>query len=149
LQYAFLLLRYRDRSEREIYERLNKKGFAEESGHKVGSYLKEKGFINDTRYAESLKRIAIEQMYLGRRGVVHYLLAKGIPDEIVEGISGTDEEYLDTAGKLVEKKMRHLKGLDESVTRRRLWEALLRKGYSSGIIKKALSSHFRDDECEF
>ena len=149
LQYAFLLLRYRDRSEREILERLYKKGFTEETGRKAGSYLTEKGFINDARYAESLKRIAIEQKHLGRRGVVHYLLSKGVPDEIVEDISGDDEEYLDTAKKLVIKKIRQLKGLDDSVIRRRLWGALVRKGYSSDITKKTLSTNFSDDECEF
>ena len=149
LQYAFLLLRYRDRSEREIIARLNKKGFTEDAGIKAGNYLKEKGFINDARYAESLKRMAIEQKHLGRRGVVHYLLSKGIPDEIVEGISGDDEEYFDTAEKLVARKMRQLKGLDDSVIRRRLWGALLRKGYSSDIIKKVLRTHISDDECEF
>jgi len=144
-----MLLHYRDRSEREIFERLNKKGFTEEAGIKAGNYLKEKGFINDARYAESLKRMAIERKHLGRRGVVHYLLSKGIPDEIVEGISGDDEEYLDTAEKLVARKMRQLKGLDVSVIRRRLWGLLLRKGYSSDIIKKALRTHISDDECEF
>lgn len=149
LQYAFLLLRYRDRSEREIIERLNKKGFTEEAGIKAANYLKDRGFINDARYAESLKRIAIEQKHLGRRGVVHYLLSKGISDEIVEGISGDDEEYFDTAEKLVARKMRQLKGLDDSVIKRRLWGALLRKGYSSDIIKKVLRTHISDDECEF
>jgi regulatory protein len=149
LQYAFLLLRYRDRSEREIFERLTKKGFTEEAGRKAGSYLKEKGFINDARYAENLKRIAVEHKYLGRRGVIHYLLLKGIPDEIVEGISGTDEEYLGAAEKLVEKQMRQLKGLDNSIIRKRLWGALLRKGFSSDIIKKALRAYFSDDEDEF
>jgi regulatory protein len=149
LQYAFLLLRYRDRSEREIFERLTKKGFTEEEGRKAGSYLKEKGFINDARYAESLKRIAVEQKHLGRRGIVHYLLLKGIPDEIVEGISGNDEDYLDAAEKLVKKKMRQLKGLDDSIIRKRLWGVLSRKGFSSDIIKKALRTHFSVDDSEF
>ncbi len=118
-------------------------------GRAAGNYLKEKGFINDARYAESLKRAAIEQKHFGRRGVVHYLLSKGIPDEIVEGISGDDEEYLDTAEKLVARKLKQLKGLDDAVIKRRLWGALLRKGYSSDIIKNVLRTHLSDDEGEF
>ncbi len=146
LQYAFLLLRYRDRSEREIIQRLQRKGFTEENGRSVSSYLKEKGFVNDAKYAEALKRTAVEHKQLGKRGVVHYLLAKGIPPEIVDGISGEDDEYLEAARTFVEKKVKQIQGLDTFTAKRRLWGSLARKGYSPEIIGRVLRTYFDEEE---
>lgn len=149
LQYAFLLLRYRDRSEKEIVQRLGRKGFTEETGWKVAGYLKEKGFLDDARLAESLKRKAVEQRHLGKRGVVHYLLTKGIPAEIAHGVSGDEDDYIETAKGLVERKLKTLMGLDTQIVRRRLWGALARKGYSPDIIGRVLRAYFHDDESYF
>ena len=146
LQYAFLLLRYRDRSESEIIQRLQRKGFTEDIGRKVSSYLKEKGFIDDDRFAESLKKMAIEQKYLGRKGVVYYLLTRGISRDIVDRISGDDEEYLTAARTFVERKSHQMQGLDTFTIRRRLWAALARKGYTPEIIGRVLRAYFDEEE---
>lgn len=146
LQYAFLLLRYRDRSEREIVQRLQRKGFTDEAGRKVAGYLKEKGFVDDARFAESLKKTAVEQKYLGRKGVVYYLLSRGIPREIVDGISGDDEQYLEAARTFVEKKVKQMHGLDPFAIKKRLWAALARKGYSPEIIGRVLRAYSDEDE---
>ena len=146
LQYAFMLLRYRDRSEKELFQRLQRKGFAEETSRNVGSYLREKDFINDARLAESLKRTAVEQKHLGKRGLVHYLGLKGIPAGIVEAISGDEEDYLESAAALVERKLKQMQGLDEMVIKRRLWGALARKGYSPATISRVLKRCLSDDE---
>ena len=146
LQYAFLLLRYRDRSEGEIIQRLRRKGFTEETGKQIANYLKEKGFIDDAKFAESLKKVAIEQKHLGRKGVVHYLLSRGISREIVDGISGEDEEYLESARTFVGGKVKQLRELDTFTIRRRLWAALARKGYSPEIIGRVLRTYFDEEE---
>jgi regulatory protein len=150
LQYAFLLLRYRDRSEREIIERLQRKGFTEETGRRVAGYLKENRFIDDARFAEALKKTAVEQKHLGRKGVVYYLLSRGIPPEIVDGISGDDDEYLEVARSFVVSKLKKMNGLDKFTIKRRLWAALARKGYSSEIIGRVLRSYFDEEEiCQY
>ncbi len=146
LKYAFLLLRYRDRSEKEIVQRLTKKGFSEDACSRVGSYLVEKGFVDDSRFAESLKRTAVEQKHLGKKGVVYFLLSKGIPAEIAADISGDEDEYIETAGAFVEKKLKQMKGLDSLTAKRRLWGALARKGYSPDAIRKVLIKYLDDDE---
>ncbi len=145
LQYAFLLLRYRDRSEKELIQRLGRKGFSEENGAKVVSYLKGKGFVDDARFAESLKRTAVEQRQLGKRGLVNYLISRGIPGKIIEDLAGDDEDYLETAETLVERKMRQFSGLDEMTVKRRLWGVLARKGFSPDIIRRALKGRFQEE----
>jgi regulatory protein len=144
-QYAFLLLRYRDRSEKEIVLRLQKKGFTEETGEKVRDYLKGKGFVDDARYAASLKRNAVEQKHLGKAGVFRYLLLKGIPAETAKLMAGEDDDYAESAAALVERKLKQYGALDDMTVKRRLWAALARKGYSPDVIRTALKK-FKDIE---
>jgi regulatory protein len=146
LQYAWLLLRYRDRSEKEMVQRLGRKGFSEDNAEAVADYLKLRGYLDDERFALSLKRNAVEQRSLGRAGVVQYLLAKGIPAIIAKEVSGDDGDYLESATDLVEKKMKLLKGLDDVTVKRRLWSALARKGYSPDVIKKATRHYYEFEE---
>ncbi|HTZ17105.1 MAG TPA: regulatory protein RecX [Dissulfurispiraceae bacterium] len=145
LQYAFLLLRYRDRSEKELLQRLGRKGFSEETSGKVLSYLKGKGYIDDVRFAQSLKRTAMEQRQFGKRGVINYLISKGIPSEIIDSLSGDDDDYIGTAVSLAERKMKHMKGLDEATMKRRLWGALARKGFSPDIIRRVMKLHIGEE----
>lgn len=140
LKRAFRLLGYRDRSEKEMYEKLMKKGFSAEVAWNAVAYLKDRGFIDDRKFAGILKKDAIERKHLGRRGTRAYLINKGISGDIADEILGDEDNYLDTAKNLVEKKLRSLKACDKETTKRRLWGMLARRGFSYGIINKALKS---------
>ncbi|MEK7712781.1 MAG: RecX family transcriptional regulator, partial [Nitrospirota bacterium] len=54
IRYAYRLLSYRDRSEKELTNKLKWKGFSEEIIQQTINHLSEKGFINDTALALSL-----------------------------------------------------------------------------------------------
>jgi regulatory protein len=146
LQYAFLLLKYRDRSEKEMLQRLGRKGFSEENARAVADYLKIKGYIDDERFAASLKRTAVEQRLLGRQGVVQYLLTKGIAAGLAKETAGDEADYIETATDLIQRKMRQLSGLDEQTIKRRLWATLARKGYSPEVIRKAMKGYYEIEE---
>jgi regulatory protein len=147
-QYAFLLLRYRDRSEGEIIQRLTKKGFPEETACRVRDYLKERGFIDDLKLTEALKRTAIEQKRLGRAGVYRYLVSRGIPPETAREAAAEDPGYASSAAALVERKLRQCAGLDGLTVKRRLWSALAGKGYSPEEIRSAIKDIITaDDGC--
>jgi regulatory protein len=145
-QYAFLLLRYRDRSEKEIVQRLQKKGFSEETACKVRDYLIEQRFIDDARFAASLKKSAQEQKHLGRTGVFSYLVSKGIPADMAKETAGKDADYEVTAAAFIERKMKLYAALDDMTRKKRLWAALARKGYSPEVIKRALRSYYGIEE---
>jgi regulatory protein len=140
LKYAFRLLGYRDRSENEMYERLIRKGFSEKIALDIVDYMKEKGFIDDRRFAEILRKDAVDRRYLGKRGTRHYLINKGIADDIVDDVLGEDDDYLDAAKSFVEKKLRNMKNIDEDALKRKLWGMLSRRGFSYDTIKKVLES---------
>ena len=101
LKYAFRLLGYRDRSEKEMYEKLIRKGFSEKVALEAVGYLNDKGFIDDRRFAEILRKDAVERKHLGKRGTRHYLISKGIADDIADDVLGEDDDYLDAAKSLV------------------------------------------------
>jgi regulatory protein len=140
LKYAFRLLGYRDRSEKEICEKLTRKGFSEDVCKNTIAYLMDRGFIDDRRLAEALKKNAVERKRLGKRGTRHYLTNKGIADGIIDNVLGSDDDYLNAAKSLVERKLRNVKDYDEKTIKKRLWGMLSRRGFSYEIIKKVLQS---------
>ena len=147
LKYAFRLLGYRDRSEKEMYEKLIRKGFSEKVALEAVGYLNDKGFIDDRRFAEILKRDAVDRKHLGKRGARNYLINRGIAGDIVDDVLGDDGDYLDAAKRLVERKLRNMKDYDSEKIKRRLWGMLSRRGFSYDTIKKVLQSFdFKEEE---
>lgn len=140
LKYAFKLLGYRDRSEKELSEKLTLKGFSEKAAGEAVAYLKERKFIDDERLAERLKTDAVERRHLGARGVRSYLIKRGIPREIIDRLSGEEADYADSAKELVEKKLRYMKASDPETVKRRLWGLLARKGFSYDTINKVMKN---------
>lgn len=139
LRYAFRLLAYRDRSERELLERLTRKGFTAEAARKVTDLLKAQGFIDDRRLAAHLRNLAMETKHLSRRGTVQFLLKRGIAHETVQEMSGKDDDYVEAALALIEKRMRKTPAaLDRESEMHRLWALLSRRGFSAETIGQAL-----------
>lgn len=140
LKYVYKLLSYRDRSEKEVREKLIRKGFTGKVVEDTLTYFKENRFIDDRKFAEALKKDAAENKFLSRIGTRDYMIKKGIPADIADESLNPDDAYMDTAQRLVEKKLRHMKGLDEQTIKKRLWGLLSRRGFSYDIAYKILRS---------
>jgi len=138
-QYALKLLSYRGRSEREIQERLRKKGFTNSAVSSTIKYLKEIGLIDDISLAENLKRQALATKMLAQEGAKRYMLSRGITREIVDRAFCHGEDMdLDNAARLTDRKLRKLRNYPADIIKRRLYYFLSRRGYSSETISKAL-----------
>lgn len=146
LQYAFRLLGYRDRSEKEVREKLAGKGFSEGVAEEALAYMKDQGFIDDKRVAGVFRRSVVEYRHLGRNGVRAYLIKKGIDADIAEEAAGNEDEYLDAAKKLIQKKLKNMKGCDSETVKRRLWGLLARRGFSGNTIYDLLKSYDLKEE---
>lgn len=145
LQYAYRLLSYRGRSEKELAERLQRKGFSPASVHEAVGHLKDDGYLDDGALALSLRRKAEEVKLLGARGAGLYLRQMGIPREVAEeALGGYDE--LASARKLLERKMPAMGGRPEAVVRRRLAGLLQRRGYSADTVRRSLKFHAKETE---
>lgn len=140
LAYAFRLLAYRDRSEQELLDRLVRKGFDAAAAQRVADHLKSRGFIDDRRLAAHLRKLAMEQKHLGRRGAAAFLLKRGIPPGMVQETVGSDEDYLESAVALIGKMRRRTGEAPGGQSEmRRLWGLLSRRGFSAETIGRALA----------
>lgn len=139
LQFAYRLLTYRGRSEKEMRDRMALKGFDEHTIAAVIARLFSQGFLDDRRLAASLKRYAGETRHLGVGGTRQFLRQRGIPDEIIAETL-TDIDEADLARKIIEKKMAVLRQYPQEKILRRLYGLLSRRGYSAETIRRALST---------
>lgn len=145
--YALRLLGYRGRSEKELRERLDRKGFNRNSIDAILFSLKQAGLVDDTALAGNLKRQAFERKLLGYEGARSYMLKRGLPRHVVESSLTYDEEAeLVHALKLVEKKMASMANYSAKEKKTKLWNFLIRRGYSSGVIRKAMRDFNFDEE---
>ena len=81
--YCFLLLKFRLRSEKELYQRLKKKKFDEVIIEKTLSFLKDKGFIDDNYFAAAWIESRIKKP-LGLRRLRQELNIKGIDKQTID-----------------------------------------------------------------
>ncbi len=123
-----------------MYERLSRRGFSASVVRETIDSLKANRFLDDRRVAEQLKRYAAEQKCLGRQGTRNYLIKRGIPEALADEVAGQDADYAEQARSIVGKRIRTMKDLDEETIKRRLWGLLMRRGFSSDIVKQTIRS---------
>ena len=122
---VFKLLSRRDYSEKEIREKLLKKGFSEEIVERVVEYLKEEGYINDIELGERLKELAIE------RGKSKLYLKKKLYQKGISNIEISYDEELKAAVNLLKKKYKKEKDY------RKVLKFLINRGFSYGVASEA------------
>ncbi|NTU43767.1 MAG: regulatory protein RecX [Nitrospirales bacterium] len=137
LRYSFKLLSYRDRSEREMLDKMARKGFSPRVVEEIMGYLKGKGLIDDRKLAGELTRSAMARC-LGPRGIREFLMKRGVPEGSVDLPPEGDESFLSSAERLVEKRWRSLKDCDHETRSRRRWGLLSRRGFSLSIIHRVI-----------
>jgi regulatory protein len=147
--YALKLLSYRARSEKELGERLIRKGIAEPVVSATIHHLKEIGLVNDLALAEAIRREALTTKMLSRRGARIYMIRRGISPDIIDTVLYQDNNTdIDNARRFVDKKMRVLHKYPQETAKRRLYGLLSRRGYSSETIIKVLNEMITTKEVD-
>lgn len=139
--YAFLLLKFRQRSEKELYHRLKKKNFREEVINQAISFLKDNGFIDDELFAKAWIESRLKRS-LGLRKIQNELNLKGLDKKIIERqISEIKKFYSEEeiVNKIAKERFAKLKGIEPEIIKRRLYAYLLRRGFSSEVIVDAIN----------
>lgn len=140
LVYSYKLLNYRDRSKKELYERLTKKGFTDKVSLEAIAHLEEKGLIDDERVAKLLIRDASTRKYLGKIGLKNYLINKGISHSIIDNLQDYEYDEGEVAKNFIEKKMKNMKNIDKLKIKQRISGMLLRRGFSYDTICKVMET---------
>jgi regulatory protein len=137
-KYAFRLLGYKSRSEKELRERLEKKGFSEGNITCTLKHLKENGYIDDHALALNLRHQAFNNKLLGHKRAKMLLSNRGLPGEIVDSALQYDEEAeAEKIQKLIDKKLKTMGNYLDKKNEKRLWDFLVRKGYTFSTIRRA------------
>ncbi len=137
---ALNLISYRQRSIKEINDKLIEKGFEASFIEISIEYCKELNYLNDEHFARSFINDKQNLNKFGSKRIKYELIKKGISKDIIEEQLDIDpdEEY-EIALVLAEKKINSYKNDDRNSIYRKLSGFLLRKGYPYDVVKKVLN----------
>ena len=134
------------KTEKEITDKLLKKGYSNETISTVLEFLKEYDFVDDTRYVKAY--ISDKSISQGKNKIKYDLKRKGIKDELLEveswEASGVSES--DAAFKLAEKKYNIIakRETDKRKLYEKLGQYLVSRGYTWDVVKSVLNSLLKD-----
>lgn len=129
LQYALRLLAYRPRSQAEVRQRLEQRGWNERIIEETLERLRQNGLLNDAAFAHSWVENRQTFRPRGRRLLVQELRQKGLDEQTIQdAVSDTDEE--EAAYTAARTRAQRLKGLEPRLFYRRLTAYLVRRGFS-------------------
>ncbi len=142
---AIRLLSYRARSEKEIRDRLRKKGFASITVEEVLASLLKSGLVNDVEFARAFAHDKLLKKPMGKTMLKQEFRRKGISKETIELIlsevyeSETEDEYaFELASKRIKRSQSSFARLDPLKQRRRLSDYLTRRGFNWETAAKAV-----------
>ncbi|MDZ5622283.1 regulatory protein RecX [Nocardioides bizhenqiangii] len=138
------------RSRQELADRLARRNVPDEVAGRLLDRFEEVGLVDDEAFARSWVDSRQRTRGLARRALAQELRRKGVADEtardVLAEVDPADEEQ--AARALVRKKLRGLRGVDDTVAARRLAGLLARKGYPAGlayaVVKDELAEVGRD-----
>ncbi len=131
---AYGLLKWRQRTKKELCSSLKDKGFSKSVIEQVVDDLQSYGMLNDELYAQRLVQKRLNNNKWGKRKIKRELIFKGISPELTESVLKTvsEEQELGIALQLVNKRLAG-QGTDKS-TVDKLWAYLNRRGFSVSVI---------------
>ena len=128
-------LSYRPRSEWEIREYLEKKGFSSSAIDSAVSALIKVNLIDDRAFAQYWVENRAQFRPKGKRVLTYELRQKGISSHVIdEALAAYDE--LSAARRVFEEQSRRLVNLPSELFRRRLIERMARRGFSYDLIQE-------------
>jgi regulatory protein len=140
---AVSLICYRERSKREITERLSR-DYSSDIVEKVLEFLEKYGYINDAAFAEAYAKDSLKNKKWGRRKIEFELKMKGVNADTIQSaldnvLDKSEVNQSEVAAKLLERR---LKGQTELTYKERAKHTayLAGRGFSFDDISEAFSS---------
>lgn len=138
---AMSLLLHKDRTRKELSDRLYRAGFSEEASREAMEYVEYFGYIDDRRYTENY--IMFHRGKKSRKEILYKLLEKGISKELVYSVmeegDPEDMDEKDAIRSLVQKKLKGRLISEISYEEKNKIKAFLgRKGFELDEIRSVL-----------
>lgn len=145
LSAAFAHIARSEKSEKQLRDFLNKKGFLPEAAERAVERLRELGYIDDAALAENF---VAGSKTLGKRALQYKLREKGVAYETIQSAleQVDDQTQLEAAKALAQKQAKRYAALDVRARRQKLGAFLARRGFDWDTITAALSQAEEEDE---
>jgi regulatory protein len=146
---ALRLLAARPRSESQLRERLLERADRELVDECIAR-LKEMGYVDDLRYAESYASHRVRNKSIGRSRVSRELARREVPNDVIDEaldsvFEDTDEEAL--IDRAIEKRIRLRGRLKDAGDVKKMIAHLMRLGFGYDLIRRKLRA-IRDEDLE-
>lgn len=156
LERIYRLISLRQRSEKEIRDYFkiknlkakikDKELYSELVVETTIQKLKELRLVDDEQFARSW--VESRSRKKGMRVIRQELFQKGISREIIEKVyseQGTVDSELETAEKLLEKKLRIWKDLEPQKFKQKAYDFLMRRGFEYEVVKDVVEKLIKKD----
>lgn len=149
--YGLYLIEFKDRTEKELRDKFNEKGYNKNSIEDEIEFLKSYGYIDDKRYAEHFTHDAINIKKWGKIRIRTELVRKGVDRETVDNT--IEDAFFELEDDILLTQMQtRFKNSDLSniKERTRIFNFFMRRGFSSDEIKGAMNKmcSFDDIICD-
>jgi regulatory protein len=141
---ALGLLAVRWRSREELRRRLARAGFDPAEIDEALVDLERAGLIEDARFARELVRDQAGRRLSGDRAILAALRQRGISPDVADAALGDAGDEAARARSLAERLAGRLAGLPSEAAYRRLYGALVRRGYPPGVAREACRAALSD-----
>lgn len=134
-------LKTRERSKKEIRDKLKTKDYSESVVEKVLEKLERLNIVNDRRFAEMFVRDRMKLKPKGKKVLQIELMQKGIDRGTIEEVLGemlNTENEIELAKKIYEKAIRKYGSADEQDIKQKKIKYMLSRGFSYDIIEKLI-----------
>ena len=142
---AIRVLSHRARSEKELQDRLRKKGFALETVRKVIDSLARTGLIDDLEFARAFAHDKLLRKPMGKSMLKQHLRQKGISKGIIEQVlsemyekDSEDEYALKLARHRLDRFRSSFMKLELMKQKKRLADYLARRGFDWETVSKVV-----------
>ena len=138
--YIFRLLKIRFRSEKEVRDKLRKKGFSEPTADDAVGYFKGIDLINDRLFAQKWIAWRLNKPF-GIHRIRFELKEKGIAPELIKeelGQAMLEYREIDVAGRLAKHQALKHRDIPREKVKQRVYGYLLRRGFNPAIVMKAI-----------
>ena len=137
-EYAVKLLGFCDRSEKEIREKIIKKGYSEAECEEAIAFCREYGYIDDGRFAGHFVHDAVNLKKLGKARIKMELRQKGVNEEVIEEALCTIEGERELLKSEMERRFGSLDFADKKV-KNKVFGYFARRGFKTADILYAMN----------
>lgn len=136
---AVQFIAYRPRSEREVRDRLRKRGYSDEATEMAIAKVRDWNYLDDKAFAEFWVNNRIQHRPRGNRMLASELRSKGVDRDVVgEVLEESEIDEYAGALELARKRAPRLATLDSRTQQQRLSAYLARRGYGWDVIRPVM-----------